>query len=274
MDSAKLSSEMEILKGRLQATWTAGDFGQIAAAYSFGAERFVEQLGLQPETRVLDVACGTGNLALPAARAGAQVTGIDIALNLIEQARANAVREGLRIDFDLGDAEDMPYEDASFDVVMTMYGAMFAPRPDITANELKRVTKPGGVIAMANWTPGGFIGQMFKTTGKHVTPPAGMPSPILWGDREAVERRFADGIDNLQMTERYIDFIFPFGPIETVEHFRKFYGPTQKAFDALDKEGKAALRKDLEELWAVNNKAIDGTTLVTSEYLEVKAVRI
>ena len=140
------------------------------------------RVDLKPGMQVLDVACGNGNVAIPAARAAAEVTGIDIAPYLIEQAIARAERAGLDVDFDIGDVEAMPYEDAAFDAVLTMFGAMFAPRPDVTADELKRVCRPGGTIGMANWTPEGFIGQMFKITGKHVQPPAGMASPLLWGD--------------------------------------------------------------------------------------------
>ncbi len=268
-----MAPELELLKNKLRATWIAGDFGEIAKSYAAGAADFVDRLGIKPGMKVLDVACGTGNLSLPAARMAADVTGVDIAPNLIEQAKANAAGKGLNVQFDIGDAEDMPYEDAGFNVVMTMFGAMFAPRPDITASELKRVCRPAGTIAMANWTPGGFIGQMFKTTGKHVPPPPGLPSPLLWGDEEAVRRRFADGVADLRMTPRNIDFIFPFGPVDVVEHFRKFYGPTQKAFEALDDAGQDALRKDLEQLWTENNKAADGATRVESEYLDVRAIR-
>lgn len=274
MSDGKTITELESLKNRLRNTWIAGDFGRIATSFEAGAEQFVQRLGLQPGMRVLDVACGTGNLALPAARAGAAVTGLDIAPNLIEQAQANAAAEGLSIRFEVGDAEAMPYEDGSFDVVMTMFGAMFAPRPDVTARELKRVCQSGGLIAMANWTPGGFIGQMFKTTGKHVPPPTGMPSPLLWGDEEAVRRRMEAGITDLQLNVRPMEMTFPFLPDETVEHFRKFYGPTQKAFEALSSEdAQAALRKDLEELWAANNQSENGTTRVAPEYMEVWAIR-
>jgi ubiquinone/menaquinone biosynthesis C-methylase UbiE len=223
--------------------------------------------------KVLDVACGTGNLAIPAARAGATVTGVDIAPNLIEQAKANAEAERLAISFDEGDAEDLPYEDGEFDVVMTMFGAMFAPRPDVTAAELKRVCKPGGLIAMANWTPGGFTGDMFKTGAKHVPPPPGMPSPLLWGVEDTVRERFAEGISDLTMTRQPIEFTYPFGPAEVVEHFRQYFGPTQKAFESLDEAGQAALRNDLEGLWTASNRAEDGTTRTGSEYLEVKAVK-
>jgi SAM-dependent methyltransferase len=251
----------------------AGDFAEIAKSFESGAEEFVVRLGVKPGTTVLDVACGNGNTALPAARLGAEVTGLDIASYLIEQAIERVAAARAKAEFDVGDAEDLPYEDASFDTVMTMFGAMFAPRPDVVAHELKRVCRPGGLIAMANWTPEGFIGQMFKITGKHVPPPAGMPSPLQWGIEETVQERFADGVGDLQTIRRNIDFVFPFGPAEVVEHFRRYYGPTQKAFEALDAQGQAALRKDLEELWSGFNSATDGTTKVSSEYMEVKAIR-
>jgi len=170
MSETQLSPDMETLKSKLRATWIAGDFGVIAKSIEQGGREFVERLALKPGIKVLDVACGTGNLAIPAARAGADVTGVDIAPNLIEQATANAEREGLNAKFEVGDAEAMPYADGEFDVVMTMFGAMFAPRADVTASELKRVCKPGGLIAMANWTPEKFTGAMFKTNAKHVPP--------------------------------------------------------------------------------------------------------
>ena len=273
MESAGTSSEMSALKTKLRATWIAGDFGQIAKFYTDEAADFVNRLNLQPGMKVLDVACGTGNLALPAARAGADVTGVDIAPNLVEQARENAKREGLKAKFDEGDAEALPYDDASFDAVVTMFGAMFAPRPELVAAELKRVTRPGGIIAMANWTPAGFIGQMFKTMGAHVTPPAGMPSPLLWGVEENVRQRLGEGISRLESKPQMLKFAFPFSPAEVVEHFRSFYGPTQKAFGTLDESKQAALRKDLEQLWSTHNRATDGTTDVDSEYLEVIATR-
>ena len=268
-----MTTEMETLKAKLAATWAAGDFGVIARAILAGGDEFVDRLNIGQGMKVLDVACGTGNLAIPAARAGADVTGIDIAPNLIEQAIANAAEEGLTAKFEVGDAEAMPYADASFDVVMTMFGAMFAPRPDVTAAELKRVCKSGGTIAMANWTPEAFTGQMFRLGAKHVPPPPGMPSPVLWGTEEAVRERFADGIADLQMRRRKILFEFPFGPAEVVEQFITYFGPTVKAYASLDAEGQAALRTDLEDLWTTNNRATDGTTEVESEYLEVRATK-
>jgi SAM-dependent methyltransferase len=223
--------------------------------------------------KVLDVACGTGNLSIPAAKAGAEVTGVDIAPNLIEQANTRAAAEGVKAKFDVGDAEDLKYEDASFDVVMTMFGAMFAPRPDVTAAELIRVTKPGGLIAMANWTPEHFTGQMFKTGAKHVPPPPGMPSPVQWGSEDIVRDRLSKGISDLQLTRRPITFHYPFPPADVVEHFRKYFGPTQKQFEMLDEAGQTALRSDLEALWKQHNRATDGTTEVESEYLEVIATK-
>src|SRR5687767_84184 len=273
MESTSKISEMDALKSKLRATWISGDFGQIAKFYEDEAQAFINRVGLKPESKVLDVACGTGNLALPAARLGANVTGVDIAPNLVEQARANAARDGLKAQFDEGDAEALPYGDASFDVVVTMFGAMFAPRPDLVASELLRVTKPGGLIAMANWTPAGFIGQMFKTVGAHVPPPAGMSSPVLWGVDEKVRERFGDSVSKIETTPRILTFAFPFSPAEVVEHFRVYYGPTNKAFGAVDEAKQAALRKDLEDLWTKNNQATDGTTSVEAEYLEVVATR-
>jgi len=267
------SADLAALKTKLRATWIAGDFHQIAKSYVAGAEKFIENLNLKPGMKVLDVACGTGNLALPAARAGAIVTGVDIAPNLIEQARENAKREGLNIQFDEGDAEALPYDDDSFDAVVTMFGAMFAPRPELVAAELKRVCRPGGFIAMANWTPAGFIGQMFKTMSSHVPPPAGMPSPLLWGKEETMRERLGEGIAKLESRPQMCTFEFPFPPAGTVETFRTYYGPTNKAFGTLDEEKQAALREDLERLWTEYNRATDGTTSVDSEYLEVIAIR-
>ena len=274
MDSTRTTTEMDSLKQKLRATWMAGDFGEIAKSIEIGAAEFVTRLGIKKGMTVLDVACGNGNTAIPAAWLGAEVTGIDIAPYLIEQAVERAAAAGVPAEFDIGDAEDLPYEDESFDAVVTMYGAMFAPRPNVVASELSRVCRPGGLIAMANWTPQGFVGQMFRTTGKHVAPPVAMPSPLLWGDGETVRERFEGYASDIQMERRDIDFILPMGSAEVVEYFRKFYGPTQKAFEALDPVGQEALRRDLEDLWSEHNSATDGTTRVASEYLEVRVTRI
>ena len=274
-ETAKLpmTPEMETLKTKLKATWTAGDFGKIAESFTSGAAEFVESLKLAPGMRVLDVACGTGNQSLPAAHAGAEVIGVDIAPNLLVQAQERARSEGLKIRFEEYDAENLPYKNGEFDVVMSMFGAMFAPRPELVSAELVRVCRPGGVIALGNWTPTGFIGQMFKTTGKHVQPPANMPSPLLWGDEEKVKERLGEGVSVIKFERPSIVFAFPFDVAATIEFWREFYGPTNKAFAALDADGQAALRRDLENLWTENNLASDGSTLVKSEYLQITAIR-
>ncbi len=269
--------ETDILTARTKATWTAGDFGKIAKAYEPGAAEFITRLNLRSGERILDVACGTGNLAIPAARTGAQVTGIDIAPNLLEQAQAWARSEGLSVRFEEGDAEQMPYANASFDAIVTMFGAMFAPRPENTATELVRVCRTGGRIVMANWTPDGFIGQMFKIMGKHVPPapaPSGAPpSPLMWGNEATVKERLGDQISDLRCTPRTITFNFPFSPVETVEYFRTYYGPTLKGFATLSPEAQNALRGDLEQHWMQYNHSKNGSTQVDSTYLEVMAVR-
>ena len=276
MSEAKtaMTPEMEALKAKLKETWSAGDFGQIALFGVSEAAEFINRLDLQPGEKVLDVACGTGNLAIPAAKSGALVTGVDIAPNLVEQARKRAEAEGVDCQFDEGDAEALPYEDGSFDTVVTMFGAMFAPRPEKAAEELIRVCRSGGRIAMANWTPTGFTGKMFKLVSSYVPPPP-MPPPVLWGDEATVGERLKEGISDLQLNRRKITFNFPFSPKETVEHFRTYFGPMQKAFAALegDKDKQTGLRSDLVNLWEEHNQATDGTTSAESEYLEVIARR-
>lgn len=265
------SSDFEALKARLKATWMAGDFGQIAKYGEPAAEQFIARRPIKPGMRVLDVACGTGNLAIPAAKAGAIVTGADIATNLLEQARARAKREGVNVQFDEGDAEQLPYPDASFDLIVSMFGAMFAPLPERVAAELVRVCRPSGQIAMANWTPRGFIGQMFKVTSAHVPPPPGVPSAVLWGDEATVRERLRDGSTDLQLTPVMASLKYPFSVPETVEFFRLYYGPTQRAIAALPEDKQPALRRDLENHWAQHNQATDGTTHIEAEYLEVIA---
>lgn len=262
-----MNPETEALKAQLKTTWMSGDFGRIAKSYEDGAAEFVARLQIPKGARVLDVACGTGNLAIPAARGGAIVTGLDIAPNLLEQARARAKAEGLNVEFQEGDAEGLPYPNASFDFVITMFGVMFCPRPEQAAAELLRVCKPGGRIAMANWTPQGFTGQMFKATSTYAPPPPGMPPPVLWGDEAVVKERLK--VQDLKLTRRPILFKYPFGPTEVVEHFILYFGPCQRAFESLDTDGRKGLREDLVKLWTQFNRATDGTTQVESEYLEV-----
>jgi ubiquinone/menaquinone biosynthesis C-methylase UbiE len=265
--------EMTNLKARLKATWMSGNYDRIAQVIAAGGAEFISRLQIRPGSRVLDVACGTGNLSIPAAQAGAKVTGVDIAPNLLETARARAEAEGVEIQFDEGDAEALPYRDASFDEVVTMFGAMFAPQPHLVAAEFARVCRAGGRLAMANWTPEGFIGQFFKTIGQHVPPPP-MPSPLLWGYEATVRERLGDSFTNLHLMRRDLIMVFPMTPPEAVEYFRAWYGPTQRAFAALDEAGQSALRRDLENLWTKHNIATDGATRIPCEYMEVVATRV
>jgi ubiquinone/menaquinone biosynthesis C-methylase UbiE len=198
--------DLSELKSRMKATWMAGDFGQIATFTAKAAEEFVQRLGIAHGAKVLDVACGTGNTAIPAARAGADVTGIDIASNLLEKARQRAATEGMNIHFQEGDAEDLPFPDQSFDVVLSMYGAMFAPRPEKVAAELVRVCKSGGMIAMANWTPDGFVGKNFAVMAKMVPPPP-VPPPILWGDESVVRQRLGAHSKEIHCIRQYANFL-------------------------------------------------------------------
>jgi len=270
--AAGATLEADPLADRVRATWTSGDFGRIAKGYERGAGEFITRLGIQTGECVLDVACGTGNLSLPAARAGASVTAIDIAPNLVAQAMANAAKERLSIAFDVGNAEQLPYANGTFETVVTMFGAMFAARPERAGTELLRVARAGARVAMANWTPAGFIGEMLKTTVRYVPAPAGVPSPLLWGTEKEARARLEAGSASLSFARRLITFEYPFGPEEVVNLFRLWYGPTLRAFAALDEAGRVGLRRDLEKLWTDHNRATDGTTRVQSEYLEVIAV--
>ena len=265
-------TEPDVLTARVRATWTSGDFGRIARSYELGSAEFITRLELQPGERVLDVATGSGNLALPAARTGAKVTGVDIAPNLVTQAKARAALDGLSIRFEVGDAEALPYADGEFDTAVSMFGAMFAARPDRAASELLRVVRPGGRIAMANWTPLSFIGEMFRTTAAYAPPPVGIASPLQWGTEQAVRERLGIGVSSLTVTRRLLTFEFPLEPAGVVNEFIQWYGPTLRACATLDSAARARLRGDLETLWSEHNRATDGTTRVQSEYLEVLAV--
>jgi SAM-dependent methyltransferase len=272
MSISALLPEVESLKVHLKNIWMAGDYDRFSRYMESGAREFYERLNVAPGCRLLDVGCGSGQLALMAAKDGLEVTGVDIASNSVERARARAQAEGLIVRFDEADAEALPFEDASFDVVASLIGAMFAPRPDLVANELLRVCEPGGTIAMANWTPQGFIGQMFKTVSKFIAP-SGMPSPVLWGDETTVRERLGKGLSELSLVRRHYGFSYPFPPSEVVEFFRLYYGPTNQAFAALDVEGRETLRHELEALWSAHNRAGQECTTVFAEYLEVIGVR-
>ena len=264
---------LEKLKQKMRQTWMAGDFGQIARYSARCAAEFVDRLDIQSGARVLDVACGTGNLAIPAARRGAHVTGVDIATNLLEQARQRAAGENLAVSFDEGDAEQLPYPDAQFDVVMSMFGAMFAPRPQLVAAELSRVCRPGGVVAMANWTAGGFIGHVFAVGAKYIPPPEGIPAPVEWGDAGVVRKRFAPFASEVRATPRLAEFDFPFPPGQVVHFFREYFGPTKLAFERLDAATQALYASDLENLWREHNEGDADRTRIHGEYLEVVVTR-
>jgi SAM-dependent methyltransferase len=265
--------EMDSIKARLKSIWTAGDYDRFSRFMEGGAREFYERLNIAPGCKLLDVACGSGQLALMAAKDGIEVTGVDLAGNLVERARSRAQAEGLTTRFEEADAEALPFDDASFDVVTSLIGAMFAPRPQLVAQELLRVCVPGGTIAMANWTPQGFIGQMFKAVSKFIAP-SGMPAPVLWGDESTVRERLGHGLSELSVTRRQYLFDYPFPPSEVVEFFRLYYGPTNKAFESLDDEGQVQLRQELETLWAAHNQGGTDCTVVLAEYLEVIGIRV
>jgi SAM-dependent methyltransferase len=261
------------LKQRMRASWMAGDFGQVARCYEKGAADFAGRIGIKPGAKVLDIACGTGNQSIPAARAKGKVIGVDIAPNLLEQARKRAAAEGLDIVFEEGDAEQLPYAGGQFDVVLSMFGAMFAPRPERAAAEMLRVCARGGTIAMANWTREGFTGKMFAMNARYIPPPEGIASPLLWGDENTVEERLGDGTSTIKMTRQRLTFEFPFGPRQVVLFFREHFGPINLGYARLDAAGQAGFTAEMEKLWMDHNQGGEDQTRVSAEYLEVLATR-
>jgi SAM-dependent methyltransferase len=268
-----MTPEMSSLKARLKTVWESGDYGLFSKFLEKGALEFFDRLDIPRGARLLDVACGAGQLTIPAARKGIQVTGLDLAANLVQQARTRAARERLDIQVDEGDAENLPYPDASFDVVMSLIGSMFAPRPPLVASEMIRVCRPGGRIIMGNWTAEGHIGQMFKLIGTHAPAPSHFPSPLLWGDETTCRQRLGTRVRNLKITRATYPLDYPFSPGKVVDIFVAFYGPINRASASLSDEGRRALHADLTALWARNNTATDGTTRVAGEYLEVIGTR-
>lgn len=262
----------DLLTARAKSIWGGGDFHPIARSFEAGAREFIGRLALHRGEWVLDAACGTGNLAVPAAQAGATVTGIDIAANLIAIARNSARVAGCGIHYDVGNVESMPYATDQFDTTVSMFGAMFAYRPEVTAAELVRVTRRGGRIAMANWTPEGLIGKMLRAHAAAAPPPEGLPSPLEWGVEAKVRERFGDLVSDLTCTKRTIELSFPFGPAEVAELFATNYGPTVAALKAADPVRGRQLLRALTELYTEGNVATDGTTTLVGEYLEVVAI--
>ena len=264
--------ELATLKSRLRRIWMAGDYDRLDRYMAGGAEAFYGRLSVPRGSRLLDVGCGAGQLTLIASRNGADATGVDIAENLVERARERARVEGLGARFQVADAEALPFADASFDVVTSLNGAMFAPRPEIVTGEILRVSRAGGIIAMANWTEQGFVGKMFKALSEFVAP-SGMPAPVLWGDHRTVRERFGAGVSSLRLTRRDTEPNYPFPPGEVVRFFRAYHGPTNRAFASLNRAGRLRLQTEMEALWSSHNLAEGGFTKVDAEWLEVIAVR-
>jgi SAM-dependent methyltransferase len=267
--------DLGAVKAKQKTIWESGDFGQIAKSIENVAEEFMARQRMPRGSRVLDVACGTGNLAVIAAQRGCVVSGIDIAANLVAQARSRAIAAGVSIGFEEADAEALPFSDDTFDLSVSMFGVMFTPQPAVATDELRRVTKPGGQIALANWTPEGFIGRMFSVFKAHLPPPpTGVPSPMEWGNEATVQQRLQSGFTDVRLARRIAVMRYPFPPADTVEFFRKHYGPTLRAFESLSAVGQAALRRDLVELQTRHNVAkVPGETEVAAEYLEVVATK-
>jgi ubiquinone/menaquinone biosynthesis C-methylase UbiE len=259
--------DLAALKSRQQVAWASGDYSVIGARLQIVGESLCEALDLRSGEKVLDIAAGNGNATLAAARRWAEVTSTDYVPELLERGRERAMANGLAVEFQQADAETLPFKDASFDVVVSTFGVMFTPDQDKAAKEMLRVCRPGGRIGMANWTPESFIGQVFKTIGKHIPPMPGLRSPALWGTKARLEEMFG-GQASIEATSRMYNFRYR-SPAHWLEVFRTWYGPVHKAFEALPQPGKAALEEDFLALIARFNRAKDGTMVVPAEYLEV-----
>jgi SAM-dependent methyltransferase len=258
----------DVIKQRQQATWASGDFAVIGTTLQIVGELLAEAADVRAGERVLDVAAGNGNATLAAARRFAQVTSTDYVQGLLDKGAARARAEGLTVQFQPADAEALPFADRSFDVVLSSFGAMFTPDQTRCAGELLRVVRGGGRIGLANWTPNGFIGQLFKVIGAHVPVPAGLKSPALWGTETHLQALFGDQAARLHCERRHFNFRF-LSAAHWVQVFRDFYGPTHKAFAALDAAGQAALEADIVALLEAMNTAGRSSLVVPSEYLEV-----
>jgi len=269
---AQPATDLAALKARQQGAWSSGDYAVVGTTLQIVGESLCEALDLRAGSKVLDVAAGNGNGALAAARRWCEVTATDYVPALLDKAMERANADRLAMEFMEADAENLPFKDQSFDYVMSIFGVMFTPDQERAAAELMRVCKRGGSIGLSNWTPDGFIGQLFKTIGKHVPPPAGARSPALWGTRARLEELFPAHVGSIAATPR--QFVFRYkSPAHWLETFRTFYGPVLKAFGALDTAGQTALAGELTDLMARFNRAEDGTIVVPSDYLEVVITR-
>jgi SAM-dependent methyltransferase len=260
------------IKSRQQQTWDSGDYHVIASLIVPVSERLCDAIDLRAGERVLDVATGSGNTAIAAARRLCEVTGVDYVPDLLERGRVRAAAEGFYISFVEGDAEALPAADAAYDVVLSTFGAMFAPNQEQTAHELLRACRSGGRIGLANWTPEGWIGEMFRIVSRHVPPPAGLRPPTRWGTEEGLQELLGDGITALR-AER-LTFVWRFASAQGyLDLFRTYYGPVHKAFGALDATGQEALARDLVDGVERYNRSTDGTLVVPAEYLEAVAIK-
>lgn len=261
------TTDLKALKTRQQIMWASGDFAVIGTTLQIVGESLCEAADLRSGSTVLDVACGNGNASLAAARRFCSVTGIDYVPALLERAKARAEAERLDITFSEADAERLPFADASFDYVLSTYGVMFAPDQAQAARELVRVCKPGGRIAFANWTPEGFIGGLLRTVGRYVPPPPGVASPLRWGTTSGIGELFPKGVRLVAAERRDFNFRYQ-SAAHFIEMFRKFYGPTHKAFAGLDEAGQASLAKDIAQLVATHDRGEGRGCVVPGEYLE------
>ena len=272
MTTQDQAPSMGAIKERMHKVWTSGEYARIGNPLVLIGELLCEAVDLRSGDKVLDVATGSGNTAISAARRFCEVTGMDLAPESVEHARRRAEAEGMDITFEVGDAEDLAYAGASFDVVLSTIGVMFCPNQERAAGELLRVCRSGGRIGLASWTPEGFTGSMLRTVGKHVPPPAGVKPPSLWGTEERLQELLGAGVSSLESTRRTSNFRYPAAE-HFVDWFRNYYGPTVRAFAALEPEGQETLAGDLRDLLADRNTSGDGTIVVPSEYLEAVAVK-
>ena len=266
--TTKPAPDLKAVKSRQHAAWSSGDYAVIGSTLQIVGEQLAEALDLRAGQKVLDVAAGNGNITLAAARRWCDVTSTDYVEALLERGRKRAEADGLAVNFRIADVEQLPFEDNSFDAVVSTFGAMFSPDQTSTASEMLRVCRSGGKIGLANWTPGGFIGGVFKLIGKHLPPPAGVKSPLLWGTREWIDLTFKAQASAIVAEPRMFNFRYR-SPQHFLDFFRKYYGPMLKAFDALDPAGQKGLARDIIGLIDELNTSGDGTMVVPGEYLEV-----
>jgi SAM-dependent methyltransferase len=269
----EMAPEMAALKTKLKATWESGDYDHFSNFLKPGAIEFMERLDIPAGTKLLDIGCGSGQITIPMAKKGIDVTAIDLAQNLVDKANEYASAEGLDIRIEQGDAEDLRFADGEFDMALSLIGSMFAPRPDRVASEMLRVVKPGGKVIMGNWTPAGHVGEFFRVIAKYVAPSPIFPSPMLWGDPEQVKQRFGSGVSDLQITAYRYPMILDISPREVTDFFIDYYCPTNKAFAVIPDENKQAFKDDFTAVWEKNNIATDGSTYVPAEYIEVIGTR-